>query len=108
MCELPVERSFELLANERRRVVIRCLDDVDGTQKQSELATTVAAREADVAVDYVDDEHVREVALMLEHQHLPKLEASDVVTVDSQAQTVSPTSGVSFLATLLECAEQPS
>ncbi|MFD1600482.1 DUF7344 domain-containing protein [Halobellus rarus] len=106
MSELSVGRAFELLANERRRVIICCLDRTDSAQKQSVLATQVAALEAEVSPDRVDDEHVRDVSVMLKHLHLPKLEASGVVSVDRQSRTVISTAEVSFLATLLQCAER--
>lgn len=82
---LSRDALFELLASERRRAVLRRLDDGEEPVPVPELVAAVVAREA--SVEFTPDQHER-VAVSLEHVHLPKLHDAGVVEYDDDAGTV--------------------
>lgn len=74
----PTETVMEALANQRRRTVLDVLARLSPTPR-GELATHVAAAEADEQLSAVASETVRRVELALHHRHLPKLEDAGLV-----------------------------
>lgn len=76
-----------LLANERRRNVIDCLNSHDGSLSVSKLADEVAAREADESPPPSDKRH--SVYTSLAQVHLPKLDEFGAVEHDADAQEVT-------------------
>jgi hypothetical protein len=80
---------FDLLSNARRRHLIGLLYCADDPVPLREAAERIAAAERDVAVDEVDEPHVRSVYVSLYQTHLPRLEANEVVTYDDETGTVT-------------------
>lgn len=74
----PSEAVVQALAIQRRRTVLDVLTRLSPTSRD-ELATHVAAVEADADLASVTDDAVRRVERALHHQHLPKLEAAGLV-----------------------------
>ena len=81
---------FHLLQNQRRRRVLRCLRDVDGTVAMSDVAEQVAAWEHDTTVDALTSNQRQRVYIALYQRHLPKLDDMDVVDYNQSRGLVTP------------------
>jgi len=86
-----------LLANRRRRMIIRYLMD----QSSVSLSTL-----ADAIANVEDNSDSRAVYVNLYQDHCPKLDSANVVEYDSQAKTVTHGSQFSDAAAVLDCADQ--
>jgi len=74
----PSEALVETLANKRRRTVLEVLERLSPTPRE-ELATHVAAVEADAELSEVSHDAARRVQRTLHHRHLPQLEDAGLV-----------------------------
>lgn len=74
----PRETVMEALASQRRRTVLDVLTRLSPTPRE-ELATHVAAVEADADLSAVPPDAVQRVERELHHQHLPKLKDAGLV-----------------------------
>ena len=81
------DRVFELLGNERRRSCLQRLAAADGAITVQDLATEVAELVSDEGMS--PDEIRNSVYISLCQNHLPKLDAADVVEYDSAEKVVS-------------------
>jgi hypothetical protein len=87
--------AFDLLANRRRRLVLRCLAESDAPVSVDALVDRVVLAEDDPesgSVASVGDAVVgrrRRVRLSLHHVHLPKLAEAAAIDVDSGTDAVS-------------------
>jgi hypothetical protein len=86
---LPERVVADLLASDRRRRLLGCLEDHGGCLPLTDLAAAVAAREAGVEPGAVDPERHRAVREEVYERHLPKLTATGVVEFDSMRGTVT-------------------
>lgn len=84
-----VDAGLEALANDRRRSVIRILDE-HGEQSLGTLARRVAAREDDTTPELVDADTRKVVYVGLYQCHLETLSDAGAVTVDDRTNAVSP------------------
>ncbi|MFO7928019.1 MAG: DUF7344 domain-containing protein [Halobacteriota archaeon] len=84
------EQIFEILSNERRRLVLRYLREhpTDEPIDFRSLVDQVAAWENDTAPDLVDSSDRKCVYTALRQTHLPKLDKLGVVEFDSQRGSV--------------------
>lgn len=80
------DEAFELLRSERRRTILRHLDDSDGSVPIDELTAVIASEEV---ADDVSPKHRRRIAIALHHNDLPKLSATSVLTYDRSERVVS-------------------
>lgn len=80
---------FHILGNDRRREILSVLAAEEGQIDVSEIARTVAAREA-AADDSVPNNLYKSVYVSLQQTHLPQLEADGVVVYDTDAKTIQP------------------
>lgn len=80
---------IELVSNQRRRYVLQCLTGRDAGMAMADLATDVAALEADADPSEVSPEAVERVYVSLHHCHVPKLVDGDVVECDQERNVVS-------------------
>ena len=87
---LSEEELFEVLANHRRRYVLRALSGSDAHDIGS-LAETVAAWEKGTTVERVAREDRKSVYTALQQLHLPKLHKAGLVVYDKDRGTVRPT-----------------
>lgn len=85
-----VEPAFRALQNQRRRLVIRCVQAHE-TLFLPDLAELVLERETGQDVADVSPERVRDVYFSLYHQHLPVLRDADVVWYEQPADRVGVT-----------------
>ena len=86
---LPERVVSDLLASDRRRLLLGCLEDHDGCLPVTDLAAAVAAREAGTNIGDVDPDRHRAVREEIYERHLPKLTATGVVEFDSMRGTVT-------------------
>lgn len=83
---LPESEPFVLLADRRRRLVVRILEDVSTPLSACKLAELVGKCEH----EELPTDRLRVIYLSLYHNHLPKLEAAGVVAYDPEVGTVAP------------------
>lgn len=84
-----VDRIFEALADERRRIAVAYLTEVDRAVSRDELVDQVATATADPEPTGRDVHE--QLAVQFHHQHLPALEAAGLVERDEVRELVSPT-----------------
>ena len=77
--ELPLDVIFELLKNQRRRHLLRYLDERDGKVPLGELAEHVAALENDTTVNALTSGQRKRVYVGLYQCHLPKMDDAGVI-----------------------------
>jgi len=70
------------LANDRRRVILRCLERTDGPTSVTEMAERVSESDP-----YSDISHTR-IAIELYHVQLPKLDAADLIAYDADQRRI--------------------
>lgn len=85
-----LDELFDALSNERRRRVVRYLNDRRAPIALADLAREVAAREEGVATDDVGPDEVERVHVSLYHVHVPKLADRGLVEYDPDRGLVSP------------------
>lgn len=100
------ESAFAVLANARRRAVLRSLRVGDRPVAVADLARDVAASERDVGVRSVSEEAAERVYVSLHHAHLPKLVDEGYLRYDDERSTVSLTADGDALAPLLDEADR--
>jgi hypothetical protein len=86
---LELDHVYEAMGNPRRRYVCYTLLE-GGEWSLADLATRVAAWEADVPDRRVPDEHRRRLYIALYHNHVPKLAEGGIVAFDAEDETVRP------------------
>jgi len=101
--ELPVDRVFELLKNQRRREVLRYLESTDEeTVSLSDLAEHIAAIENDTTVQAISSSERKRVYVGLYQCHLPKMDDMNVVAFDQNRGTISIGPNADQLETFLD------
>jgi hypothetical protein len=103
--EVPIDRVFEILKNERRRRVLTTLDRADGPVELGVLAETIAAFENGTTPERVDSTQRKRVYVALYQCHLPKMADLGVIEYDSRAGRVELTEDAQFV---LSMARRPS
>ena len=91
--DLSADERYDLLAVERRRVVIHALSEYEGAVGLGDLARQVAAHETSAPTP--GDDATEQVAVSLHHVHLPRMADLGVLDYDAGANRVS---GVGHLA----------
>lgn len=89
--DVPLDRTFEILKNERRRRVLTHLDRADGPVGIGVLAEALAAVENDTTAARVDSTQRKRVYVALYQCHLPKMAELGVVEYDRRAGVVELT-----------------
>ena len=102
----PDER-FHLLQNERRRLVIKHLHDVesdaeDGRVRMGDVAEQVAAWEHDTTVAQLSSTQRQRVYIPLYQKHLPKLHDAGVIDYNQSRGVIIPTERVDRLVEFVE------
>lgn len=91
------ESLFELLSDERRRLVVSTVAEKGERVSLSDLAETVAEAEAADA-SAVSQDHCEVVHTLLYHSHLPKLADAGVLEFDREERVVEPGPNLSSVA----------
>jgi len=80
IADLTASDWYQLLAAQKRRIVLEILSDRSQPIPVVDLATQVAAAATDQPLMNISREETREVQTALRHLHLPKLTAAGLVT----------------------------
>ncbi len=86
--EAPPDAVFDVLANARRRTVVRMLM-THGDVALPDLADEVAVAEHDRPLTEIDGDAVQQVYLSLYHTHVPKLADVEFVAYDQDTDYVA-------------------
>jgi hypothetical protein len=87
--ELPLERVFDILRNERRQRVLGYLAVTDDDViRIGDLAEHVAAIENDLSVNALSSQQRKRVYVALYQCHLPKMADADVIAFDKDRGTI--------------------
>ena len=78
--ELPLDLTFEILKNERRRLVLDHLRTVEGESTIGDLAEEIAAVENDCTVQSLGAQQRKRVYIGLYQCHLPKMDDAGVIS----------------------------
>lgn len=98
----PDDGLFELLANNRRRLLLHRLVDNDGEAHLRELSREVVAEEMDAEPEAIEDPEVTRVYVSLYQTHVPALEDNDLVEYDDSERVVRLGDRTDELFALLE------
>ena len=104
--DLPLDQIFEILKNERRRMVLYYLRDNDGTATLGELSEHIAAIENDTTVRAISSSQRKRVYVGLYQCHLPKMDNVDVIEFEKNRGTIEIGPNVDQLEEYLGDSEQ--
>jgi hypothetical protein len=93
--DLSADERHDLLAAERRRVVLEALVDREEPVALVDLAEWVAARETDAATP--GEDATERVAVSLHHVHLPRMADLNVLDYDAAANRVEAVDDLALL-----------
>lgn len=93
---------FVLLAKQRRRLLLRILQESTTPLGTKEIAERIGERES----ENPSVEEQQSIYVSLYHNHLPRLEEADVVVHDENAGTVAPDLNFDSLIRNLEAADE--
>ena len=109
--ELSLDVIFEVLKNQRRRYVLRRLEQREETVSLGNLAEHVAAKENDKSVDAITSDERKRVYVGLYQCHLPKMDDMGIVDFNRDRGRVTLTDTASqldeYLDTEAETDERP-
>jgi len=88
---LSLDERFEILKNERRRIVLRYLKEVGGTVRLNNLADRVTAIENDIEVEAITSDERKRVYVGLYQFHLPKMAKIGIIEYDQNRGTITLT-----------------
>jgi DNA-binding transcriptional ArsR family regulator len=83
-----LDAIFGALATERRRSVVRCLDEHGSPLTLDVLADVLAAAERSATAVGADPAVADDIYTTLYHVHVPKLVAAGIVEYDRQGDTI--------------------
>lgn len=98
----PLDELLSLLSYRRRRDTLYYISDHETASLES-LATSIAAREADIPAENVSADEREAVLIDLYHNHLPKLADQRLIEYDSRSGAIMWSSPPDNLEELLEC-----
>jgi len=104
--ELPLDVTFEVLKNRRRRLVLEYLRDTEDTVTIGELAEHIAAIENDITVKQLNAQQRKRVYIGLYQCHLPKMDDAGVVDFDQNRGRIEPGANVTGLYDYLDVGEE--
>lgn len=93
--DMSLDRALSLLANERRRIVLRHLDRA-GSVRKPDLADHVAAIEQQTRPQLLEGQERKRVYVALHQTHLQKLEAKGALAIENGR--IKPTPRTHLLA----------
>jgi hypothetical protein len=85
------DQAFHLLQNERRRNVLRYLQDKEGTVRMRDIAEQVAAWEHDTTLQALTSKERQRVYIPLYQSHLPKLDKEGIIEYNQSRGIVERT-----------------
>ncbi|MFC6765446.1 DUF7344 domain-containing protein [Natrinema soli] len=107
---VSVDKTLDLLRNDRRRYTLYYLQEQDGPVHIDDVVETVAEMEADAA-ETKSDGNLEDIELSLYHKHLPKTQPLEFIYYNKDEQTIQLTdepTKFDMLLTVAKVLEQPS
>lgn len=104
--ELPLDITFEILKNSRRRTVLQYLRNEEDTVTIGELAEHIAAIENDTTVQQLNAQQRKRVYIGLYQCHLPKMDDANVVDFNQDRGLVTVTETASSLYDYLDTVDE--
>lgn len=86
--ELPLNETFAILKNERRRRILKYLQEHRETAKIGEIAEHIAAEENGIDESQLSSDQRKRVYISLYQGHLPKMDETGVLRFDKSGGTV--------------------
>ncbi|RKD97201.1 DUF7344 domain-containing protein [Halopiger aswanensis] len=80
---------FALLSNQRRRYVVNVLSEQEPPIALHDLIISVSSLEAETEPENIAAETIDEVATTLNHVHLPKLDDANIISYNTETNTVT-------------------
>ena len=102
---LPLDQVFGILKNQRRRRVLRMLQQADGKVSLSDLAEQIAAWENDKEIKQITSSERKRVYVGLYQCHLPKMDGMGVIEFNKPRGTVELGDNMEIMYKYLETAE---
>jgi hypothetical protein len=100
---LPLDIVFEIIRNERRRLVLQFLDDTEEAEVTlSDLAEHIAAIENDTTVQALSAQQRKRVYVGLYQCHLPKMADSGIVEFNKNRGIIRPGPNIEELEPYLD------
>lgn len=87
---LEMDDIFHVLQNERRRNVLRYLEDVDEVIEMRDMAEQIAAWENDTTVQQLHSDQRQRVYIALYQSHLPKMDGLGLINYNKPRGYVEP------------------
>lgn len=85
---LSLDILFDALANQRRRIALRCLGEFRTPMALADLADEIVTRERDSPLSDIPAEEVKQVYMSLYHTHIPKLTDANIVEYSQEQDSV--------------------
>lgn len=93
---------FEVLRNQRRRYILQYLKQDDRPVELGDLAQQIAAWEYDTTLEGVTPEQRKRVYTTLQQTHLPKMDATGILSFDSDRGVIEGTERTGDISVYLE------
>lgn len=104
--ELTEDQIFHILQNERRRNVLRYLQDTDEPVRMRDVAEQVAAWEHDTTVEALTSDQRQRVYIPLYQSHLPKLDTEGIIDYQQSRGIVERRPAAAQLEPYLDVGEE--
>ncbi|MFP9193876.1 hypothetical protein ACLI4Q_19895, partial [Natrialbaceae archaeon A-CW1-1] len=85
---VSLDELFEILSDKRRRYVLYCLHEQDGSITIQELVETINMWEEDPPAQSSAWDKIEHLEVELEHHHLPKTAEADFVQYNPENRTI--------------------
>jgi DNA-binding transcriptional ArsR family regulator len=106
--DLPLDQVFDVLRNERRRLVLRYLREREGPHTIGELAEHIAAHENDKPVQQLSSDERKRAYVGLYQCHLPKMDAMEIVRFNKDRGRVALGTNHCLVEPYLDLGERPT
>lgn len=103
---LPLDVTFEILKNRRRRLVLEYIRDMEESTTIGELAEHIAAIENDTTVQQLNAQQRKRVYIGLYQCHLPKMDDAGVVEFNQDRGLIALGANVEPLYEYLDVARE--
>lgn len=99
---LLINDLFEVLAHNRRRILLAVLQGHDQPQAVADVVKEIAAYEQDAPVDTLPPEDINQIHYHLHHVHIPKLEEYEFISYNDDRNTIALTERATHLQPYIE------
>ncbi|WP_276261521.1 DUF7344 domain-containing protein [Haloglomus litoreum] len=106
--DLPLDQVFDVLRNERRRLVLRYLEESEGPHTIGELAEHIAAHENDKPIAQLSSDERKRAYVGLYQCHLPKMDSMGIVQFNKDRGRIALGPNHTLVEPYLDLGEQPT